>query len=106
MSDLDPRAVLIAIEAAALMVGLSLLSFALTALFPLLRRFLSNSFVRFSLTTLVLAGAVATIDRWHPNPLAVLEVAALLGALGMLGIVLTQLIPSLRHPAAKWPPLM
>jgi len=107
MFDLDHRAALIGIEVGALMTGSSLLTLALTELFPLLRRLLrrllSSNLLRFSLTTLVIAGAVATIDRWQPNPLAVLEIAALLGALGILGLVLTQLIPSLRHRTGRWP---
>src|SRR5262252_6035883 len=102
---------LIAIEGAALMTGFWLLSFALADLFPLLRRFLlsrslGSSFLRFSLIMLVVAGSVATIDRWHPNPLAALEIAGLLGALGILGLVLTQLIPSLRNRTGRWPPSM
>jgi|SRR5215472_1052676 len=95
----------IAIEGAALMTGFWLLGLALGELFPVLRRLLRSSFFWFGLTTLVVAGAVATIDRWHPNPLAVLEIAGLLGVLGVLGLVLTQVIPSLRRRSGRWPPV-
>src|SRR5215472_2312985 len=111
MFDLDHRAALIAFEGAALMAGLGLLSFALADLFPPVRRRLfgssfSSSLLRFSLIVLILNGTIATIDHWHPNPLAVFEIAGLLGVLGVLGLVLTQLIPSLRRHSGRWPPSM
>jgi hypothetical protein len=94
----------IAIEAAALMVGVLLMSFALTGLFPWLRRFFSASrLIPFSAYTLILLGGVATIERWHPDPLAVLEIAGLLGGLGIFGLVLSQLIPSLRQRTGQGP---
>jgi|SRR5215813_9316774 len=96
---------LIATEGAALMAGFWLLALALGELFPVLRRFLRSSFLWFGLIMLVMAGTFATIDRWHPNPLAVLEVAGLLGALGVLGLVLTRVIPSLRRRSGRWPPV-
>src|SRR5215471_14664725 len=91
---------LIATEGAALMAGFWLLGFALGELFPVLRRFLRSSFLWFGLIMLVMAGTFATIDRWHPNPLA------LLGVLGVLGLVLTRMIPSLRRRSGRWPPSM
>ena len=102
---LDLESALVAIEAGALMAGLSLLGFGLGELFPVLRRSLRSSFFWFSVSMLVIPGAVATIDRWHPNPLAVLVIAGLLGVLGVLGLVLTQVIPPLRRRSGRWPPV-
>jgi len=102
---LDLESALVAIEAGALMAGLSLLGFGLGELFPVLRRSLRSSFFWFSVSMLVIPGAVAAIDRWHPNPLAVLEIAGLLGVLGVLGLVLTQVIPPLRRRSGRWPPV-
>src|SRR5215813_13758994 len=103
MFDLASAAV--ATEVAALMTGFWLLGLALGELFPVLRRFLRSSFFWFGLIMLVMAGTFATIDRWHPNPLAVLEIAGLVGVLGILGLVLTQVIPSLRRRRGRWPPV-
>jgi hypothetical protein len=107
MFDLE-HAPLIAIAGAALMTGFWLLGLALGELFPVLRRFLVRSLLRFSLLRfsliMVLIGAVVTIDRWHPIALAVLEIGGLLGVLGVLGLVLTQVIPSLRRRSGRWPP--
>lgn len=91
----------IAIEAGALMTGVSLINFALTGLFPRWRRFFNASRLLPFSYTLILAGAVFTIERWHPDPLAVVEIAGLLGGLGIFGLVLTQLIPSLRRRAGQ-----
>jgi hypothetical protein len=88
----------IVIEATALWVGVNLINFALTGLFPRWRRFfIASRLVPFSANTLILVGALVTLERWHPDPLAVLEIAGLFGGLGIFGIVLAPLIPSLRR---------
>ena len=126
---LDGPSAIFAIEVGALMVGVNLMNFALTGLFPRWRRFFSRFFIAsrllpFSANTprwrrffsrfvnasrlipfivynLILVGAVVTDERWHPDPLAVLEIAGLFGGLGIFGIVLTILIPSLRRRAGQ-----
>ena len=100
----------VVIEATALLIGVNLINFALTGLFPRWRRFfiaglfprrrrffIASRLLQFSAVTLIGVGAVVTIERWHPDPLAVLEIAGLLGGLGIFGIVLSQVRESLRR---------
>ena len=100
----------VVIEATALLIGVNLINFALTGLFPRWRRFfiaglfprrrrffIASRLLQFSAYNLILVGAVVTIERWHPDPLAVLEIAGLLGGLGIFGIVLSQVRESLRR---------